>query len=266
MWEYCQQYKGMISPGCHFLGLNCCGLCISVRAVSTRVVENQCNCETKTLDNVFVQVTVAVQQQPILSNVRDAIYKLNDPSQQVSSYVADVVRAEVPKMTLDQVFENKDAIAMAVSTKITEKMEKFGYNILQALVTNVEPDRKVKAALNNVEAANKDRIAQETKAKAAHFVAVKKAEAEAESKALQGQGIAKQRAAIVDGLRESIGYQTGAQSAKQVSELLLVTQYFDTLEKISEGRSNTIFVPADNGGSDVGAKIRDGIIQANKAS
>jgi regulator of protease activity HflC (stomatin/prohibitin superfamily) len=264
VWECCQEYKGIVEPGCRILGCNCCGACITIRAVSTRVVENQCMCETKTRDNVFVQITAAVQMQPNLRNVRDAIYKLNDPTQQVTSYVADVVRAEVPKMTLDQVFENKDAIALAVATKITEKMGKFGYNILQALVTNVEPDSKVKQALNNVEAANKDRTAQETKAKAAHFVAVKKAEAEAESKALQGQGIAKQRAAIVDGLRESIGFSEGEGAAKQVSELLLVTQYFDTLEKISEGKSSTIFIPHSVGGvSDVASNIRNGILQAN---
>jgi regulator of protease activity HflC (stomatin/prohibitin superfamily) len=208
-------------------------------------------CETKTRDNVFVQITAAVQMQPNLRNVRDAIYKLNDPTQQVTSYVADVVRAEVPKMTLDQVFENKDAIALAVATKITEKMGKFGYNILQALVTNVEP-------------ANPARPPQDTPATAAHFGAHKTAAPAPESKALQGQGIAKQRAAIVDGLRESIGFSEGEGAAKQVSELLLVTQYFDTLEKISEGKSSTIFIPHSVGGvSDVASNIRNGILQAN---
>jgi len=261
-YEYCQEYKGVVHPGCHFLGCNCCGACISIRAVSTRVVEHTCSCETKTKDNVFVKVTCAVQQRPIPENVSDALYKLNDPTQQIESYVSDVVRAEVPRMTLDEVFENKDAIAEAVNQKIKESMKTFGYDILQALVTNVEPDANVKQSMNNVEAANKERIAQETHARAQHFVAVKKAEAEAESKALQGEGIAKQRAAIVDGLRESIGIKDG--NSKRVSELLLVTQYFDTLEKLAQNKSSTIFIPHSVGGvSEVATQIRDGILPEN---
>jgi len=258
-WEMCGQFKGVVHPGCHYLGCNACGACISIRAVSTRVVENACSCETKTKDNVFVKVTCAVQQRPIPAHVNDALYKLNDPTQQIESYVSDVVRAEVPKMTLDQVFENKDAIADAVNSKIKHNMKTFGYDILQALVVNVEPDANVKQSMNNVEAANKERVAQETHARAQHFVAVKKAEAEAESKALQGEGIAKQRAAIVDGLRESIGIKEN--NSKRVSELLLVTQYFDTLEKLAQNKNSTIFIPHSVGGvSEVACQIRDGIL------
>lgn len=259
VWECCQEYRGTIDPGCSFLGLNCAGCCITVRRVSTRLRENTCTCETKTKDNVFVMITVKIQQEPIKSRVKDAIYMLANPDIQIESYVADVVRAQVPKMTLDQVFEHKDAVALEVKSKLTTEMEKFGYNINQALVTNVEPDPKVKAALNAVEAAVKDRTAAETRAQAQHFVMVKRAEAEAESKALQGQGIAKQRAAIVDGLRESIGFDGDA--SKEVSELLLVTQYFDCLEKVAEGAGTTVFVPSGSDGqSDL---IRNGIMQAN---
>lgn len=258
-WECCQQYKGIVHPGCHFLTFNMCGLCVTIRAVSTRVVENTCTCETKTKDNVFVKITCAVQQRPLPESVNDALYKLNDPNQQIESYVSDVVRAEVPKMTLDEVFENKDAIADAVNATIKSKMRTFGYDILQALVVNVEPDSNVKQSMNNVEAANKERIAEETRARAQHFVAVKKAEAEAESKALQGEGIAKQRAAIVDGLRESIGIKDN--NSKRVSELLLVTQYFDTLEKLSANKNSTIFIPHSVGGvSEVATQIRSGIL------
>lgn len=142
----------------------------------------------------------------------------------------------------------------------------FRYKILQALVTEVEPDAKVKKALNNVEAAAKDRIAQETLAEAEYFVAVKKASGEAESKALQGQGIARQRRAIVEGLRESIGFEGGPSSAKDISELLLITQYFDTLEKISEGKGNTLFIPHTVGGiSDMASQVRNGILQGSAA-
>jgi len=265
VWESCQTYKGTLSPGCQFLGVNCCGLCITVRKISTRLKENSCTCETKTKDNVFVTITCKIQQEPITSRVRDAIYILMNPNQQIESYVADVVRAQVPQMTLDEVFEHKDAIALAVKEKLTNEMLKFGYNINQALVTNVEPDKMVKKALNNVEAAVKDRMAAETKAKAQHFVMVKRAEAEAESKALQGQGIAKQRAAIVDGLRESIGFDPNKDTSKEVSELLLVTQYFDCLERVAEGAGTTVFIPSGGGGdgaTNTTDDIRNGIMQA----
>lgn len=259
VWEFCNEYKGIVDPGCVFLGCNAAGCCIQVRTISNRVNENTVRCETKTKDNVFVTLECAVQQQPVREKVREAIYGLMNPAQQIESYVADVVRSEVPKMTLDQVFENKDQIARAVNSKITKQMNKFGFNILQALVTNVEPSAVVKNALNNVEAAVKERVAQETKAKAAHFVAVKKAEAESESKALQGQGIAKQRMAIVDGLKESVGMQSSR--PEDVAELLLVTQYFDTLEKISDSKTSTIFIPHSVGGvADVAAQIKRGIL------
>lgn len=162
-------------------------------------------------------------------------------------------------MTLDEVFENKDDIADAVNDKISVEMKEFGYDILQALVTNVEPDRTVKAAMNNVKAAQKEREAQQTHAKAQHYTVVKKAEAEAESKALQGEGIARQRQHIVEGLRESIGLKPD--NHKRVSELLLVTQYFDTLEKLGNNKNSTIFIPHSVGGvSEVASQIRDGIL------
>lgn len=254
--EFCSKYNAVIPPGCHCYPLFCF---YAVRAVSTRVVENTVTCETKTKDNVFVTITAAVQQRPLTDMVYQALYKLNDPKSQIESYVSDVVRAQVPKMTLDEVFENKDDIADAVNDKISKEMKEFGYDILQALVTNVEPDRTVKAAMNNVKAAQKEREAQQTHAKAQHYTVVKKAEAEAESKALQGEGIARQRQHIVEGLRESIGLKPD--NHKRVSELLLVTQYFDTLEKLGNNKNSTIFIPHSVGGvSEVASQIRDGIL------
>jgi regulator of protease activity HflC (stomatin/prohibitin superfamily) len=165
-------------------------------------------------------------------------------------------------MELDEVFANKDAIASAVTEKIKEKMESFGWRILQALVTGIDPDNGVKNAMNAVESANRDRAAAQTRAEANKFVLVKAAEAEAESKALQGQGIARQRAAIVQGLRDSIG-QTGEElDPEKVSELLLITQYFDTLEKMASSRGQVIFVPHSEGGGDMASNMRDGILQA----
>lgn len=252
VYEYCGAYKGSIEPGCSFIGIDCCGYCITTRAVSNRVMENVTKCETKTKDNVFVRLEVCVQQQPMQTDVRSAIYKLRNPFGQIDSFVGDVVRAQVPKMNLDEVFSNKDAIATAVEDKIRDKMDDFGWRILQCLVTSVEPDNGVKEAMNAVEAARRHKMAAETKAEADKFVLIKSASAEAESKALQGQGIARQRAAIVQGLRDSIGAKEDMDPMR-VSELLLITQYFDTLEKMASGKASVVFVP-QSGGSKTGKK------------
>jgi len=228
-------------------------------------MENTTICETKTSDNVFVRVDVAVQQQPMTNRVNDAIYKLRNPLQQIDSYVGDVVRAQVPQMTLDEVFSNKDAIAAAVKDKIDDKMEEFGWRILQCLVVNVDPDQGVKNAMNAIESARRHKDAAETTAEADKFVLIRNANAEAESKALQGQGIARQRAAIVQGLRDSIG-ASEAMDPERVSELLLITQYFDTLEKMSSNKGQTIFVPHHAGSSDVSSQIRDGVLQASASA
>ena len=210
-----------------------------------------------------VGVDCAVQCQPRAAKIKDAVYKLRNPVQQIDSFVGDVVRAHVPKMDLDEVFSNKDSIADAVEEKLADQMEEFGFQILQALVINVEPDRKVQKAMNAMETARRMRIASETKANADHFVKVKKAEAEAEAKALQGQGIARQRAAICQGLKDSIGTESAELSAARVSELLLITQYFDTLEKMSDEKGTKIFIPHSIGAlEDVSAQISRGVLAA----
>lgn len=230
-----------------------------------RINEQVTRCDTKTKDNVFVRIDCAVQCQPRPDRIRDAIYKLRNPVQQIDSFVGDVVRAHVPKMDLDEVFSNKDSIADAVSEKLTERMREFGYSILQALVVNVEPDGKVKASMNAMETARRMRVASETKANADHFVVVKKAEADAESKALQGQGIARQRAAICQGLKDSIGMGAGAGEGSidpdRISELLLVTQYFDALEKMADQKGTKIFIPHSIGAlEDVANQIARGVL------
>lgn len=262
VYEKCGKFNGRLTPGMSCLGLDVCGQCITTRAVSSRVMENTIKCETKTRDNVFIKIDVAIQQQPKEDTVEDSIYRLRNPLAQIDSYVQDVVRAHVPKMELDEVFANKDAIAQAVTEKIRDKMESFGWKILQALVTGVDPDQGVKNAMNAVEAANRDRTAAQTRAEANKFVLVKAAEAEAESKALQGQGIARQRAAIVQGLKDSIGQSGEELDPAKVSELLLITQYFDTLEKMASSRGQVIFVPHSEGSGDMASNMRDGILQA----
>lgn len=234
-----------------------------------RIQQLDVEVETKTLDNVFVRILVSVQYFVNPEKVYEAFYKLDDPESQITSFVFDVVRARVPGMKLDEVFEKKDEIADAVKEELTQMMDDFGYGILKALVTDINPDEKVKASMNEINAAQRLRVAAAEKGEAEKILKVKQAEAEAESKALQGEGIARQRSAIVNGLRESVDeFQksiSGA-TAQDVMNLVLMTQYFDTLQSIgASSKTNTILIPNTPGHlADLTEQIRNAMITANQ--
>ncbi len=237
--------------------------------VSLRVRQLDVRAETKTKDNVFVHVIVSVQYYVLPDRVYDAFYKLNDPSQQINAYVFDVVRARVPQINLDDLFEKKDEIAVAVKNELNETMTSFGFEILNALVTDIEPDQKVKDSMNEINAALRMRVAASEKGEAERILKVKAAEAEAQSKALQGKGIADQRRAIIDGLKESVeDFQTTIKgsTSQEIMNLVLMTQYFDTLKEIGQN-SNTILIPHSPGGiTDISSEIRNAMIQANEVA
>ncbi|MBL6752267.1 MAG: SPFH domain-containing protein [Nevskia sp.] len=230
--------------------------------INLRVQQLDVTVETKTEDNVFAHVVVAVQYAALPDKVFEAFYKLAQPQQQITSYVFDVVRARVPKIKLDDVFEKKDEIADAVKAELGQVMNDFGYAIVKALVTDIAPDEKVKQAMNEINAAQRMRVAASEKGEAERILKVKAAEAEAQSKALQGKGIADQRKAIVDGLRESVdAFQKSVPgtSAQDVMNLVLMTQYFDTLKDIgASDKSSTLFVPYTPGNlGEIAAQMRD---------
>jgi regulator of protease activity HflC (stomatin/prohibitin superfamily) len=210
--------------------------------------------ETKTLDDVFVKIKVSVQYVVIRSSVYDAFYKLEYPHDQITSFVFDVVRAEVPKMKLDDVFVKKDDIAIAVKRELQEYMSEYGYDIIKTLVTDIDPDAQVKAAMNRINAAEREKIAAQFEGDAARILIVEKAKAEAESKRLQGQGIADQRREIARGLEESVEVlnKVGINS-QEASALIVVTQHYDTLQSIGEEtNSNLILLPnSPQAGSDM---------------
>lgn len=210
--------------------------------------------ETKTKDDVFVKLKISVQFQVIKTNVYDAFYKLESPHDQITSYVFDVVRAEVPKMKLDDVFERKDDIAIAVKQELNQAMSDYGYDIIKTLVTDIDPDAQVKAAMNRINAAEREKVAAEYVAEAERIKIVAKARAEAESKRLQGQGIADQRREIARGLEESVDVlnKVGINS-QEASALIVVTQHYDTLQAIGEEtNSNLILLPnSPQAGSDM---------------
>lgn len=239
--------------------------------LSLRIRQLDVPVETKSSDNVFVRVAVSVQFHVLPDKVYQAFYRLDNTEQQITAFVFDVVRARVPKINLDDVFERKDEIADAVKAELAELMSDFGYAIIKALVTDIEPDVKVKAAMNEINEAHRLRIAANERAEAEKIIRVKQAEAEAQSKALQGKGIAEQRRAIVDGLRESVGgfqKQVPGTTTQDILSLVLMTQYFDTLKEIgAQARSNTILIPHSPGGLvDLADSIRNALMTAGQVT
>ena len=237
---------------------------------SLRVNQITLTMETKTRDNVFVTIPISVQNRVRPEKVYDAYYKLADPTAQIKSYVEQVILGHVPGMTLDEVFASQSSIAAAVKQELDADMAGFGYEIVNVLVTDIVPDPKVKSAMNDINAAQREQVAANARGEAEKILVVKKAEAEAESKALQGQGIANQRKAIIEGLQVSIEqFQkvVDGASAKEVMQLVMVTQYFDTLKSIGESdRTNTLFLAHSPGVvRDLSDQILQSMLVAQKA-
>ena len=239
--------------------------------VSLRVNQITLTMETKTKDNVFVTIPISVQNRVRPEKVFDAFYRLSDPVAQIKSYVEQVILGHVPGMTLDEVFASQSSIAAAVKQELDADMATFGYEIVNVLVTDIVPDGKVKSAMNDINAAQREQVAAAARGEAEKILVVKKAEAEAESKALQGQGIANQRKAIIEGLQVSIEqFQKVVEgaSAKEVMQLVMVTQYFDTLKSIGENdKSNTLFLSHSPGAvKDVSDQILESMLVAQRAN
>jgi regulator of protease activity HflC (stomatin/prohibitin superfamily) len=239
--------------------------------VSLRVNQITLTMETKTKDNVFVTIPISVQNRVRPEKVYDAFYKLSDPKAQIQSYVEQVILGHVPGMTLDEVFASQSSIAAAVKQELDADMATFGYEIVNVLVTDIVPDQKVKSAMNDINAAQREQVAANARGEAEKILVVKKAEAEAESKALQGQGIANQRKAIIEGLQVSIEqFQkvVDGASSKDVMQLVMVTQYFDTLKSIGESdKTNTLFLSHSPGAvKEVSEQIMESMVVAQRAN
>lgn len=262
------KFNKVLSPGLQFAGFDCCGVCITFRGISSRVDQTFVKVVTKTKDNVFVTAQVAVQHVVKKDGVELAMYQLADVQGQIDSYVSDVVRSYLPVMTLDEAFEKKDDISDAVQKKLTEAMSSFGLEIRKALVTEVAPDASVVASMNEINKQKRLRDAALMAAEAEKIKHVKAAEAAADAAQLQGEGIARQRRAIIDGLRDSITHGTGEKmSTAQISELLLITQYFETLRDVAaNNKSSTVFLNHSAGSvADIASQIRNGVLQAGPA-
>ncbi|KAK1392830.1 Hypersensitive-induced response protein 4 [Heracleum sosnowskyi] len=235
--------------------------------LSTRINSLDVKIETKTKDNVFVQMICSIQYRVIKENADDAFYELQNPKEQIQAYVFDVVRAQVPRMTLDELFEQKGDVAKAVLEELEKVMGEYGYNIEHILMVDIIPDPSVRTAMNEINAAQRMQLASVYKGEAEKILLVKRAEAEAESKYLGGVGVARQRQAITDGLRENIlnfSHKVEGTSAKEVMDLIMITQYFDTIKDLGNSSKNTtVFLPHGPGHvRDISDQIRNGLMEA----
>ena len=238
--------------------------------MSLRVNQITLTMETKTKDNVFVTIPISVQNRVRPEKAFDAYYKLSNPAAQIQSYVEQVILGHVPGMTLDEVFASQSGIAAAVKQELDADMSGFGYEIVNVLVTDIVPDPKVKSAMNDINAAQREQVAATARGEAEKILVVKKAEAEAASKALQGEGIANQRKAIIQGLQSSIEQfqrTVGGASTSEVMQLVLVTQYFDTIRSIGElDKTNTLFLAHSPGAvKDISDQVLQSMLIAERA-
>ncbi|RYR58203.1 hypothetical protein Ahy_A05g023870 isoform A [Arachis hypogaea] len=262
------RFSRLAQPGFHFFN-PLAGECLA-GLLSTRICSLDVRVETKTKDNVFVQLLCSIQYRVVKENADDAFYELQNPQEQIQAYVFDVTRAIVPRMNLDELFEQKDHVAKAVLEELAKVMGDYGYSIEHILMVDIIPDPSVRKAMNEINAAQRMQLASVYKGEAEKVLQVKKAEAEAESKYLGGVGVARQRQAITDGLRENIlnfSHKVEGASPKEVMDLIMITQYFDTIKDLGNSSKNTtVFIPHGPGHvRDIGDQIRNGLMEASSA-
>ncbi|CAL0328657.1 unnamed protein product [Lupinus luteus] len=262
------RFQRLAQPGFHFFN-PFAGECLAA-VLSTRISSLDVRVETKTKDNVFVQVLCSIQYRVIKENADDAFYELQNPKEQIQAYVFDVTRAIVPRMNLDELFEQKGDVAKAVLEELEKLMGEYGYNIEHILMVDIIPDASVRRAMNEINAAQRMQLASVYKGEASKILQVKNAEAEAEAKYLGGVGVARQRQAITDGMRENIlnfSHKVEGTSAKEVMDLIMITQYFDTIKDLGNSSKNTtVFIPHGPGHvRDIGEQIRNGLMESASA-
>lgn len=258
------RFEKLAEPGFHFF--SCYAGQLLVGVLSTRIKSLDVRIETKTKDNVFVQLVCSIQYRVIKEKADDAFYELANPGEQIQAYVFDVVRALVPRISLDELFEQKGEVAQSVLEELEKVMGAYGYSIEHILMVDIVPDATVRRAMNEINAAQRLQLASVYKGEAEKVLQVKRAEADAEAKYLGGVGVARQRQAITDGLRENIlnfSHKVEGTSAKEVMDLIMVTQYFDTIKELGNSSKNTtVFIPHGPGHvKDITEQIRNGMME-----
>jgi len=262
--EYFGSFRSLHSPGLACVGCDLFGMCISLRSITSRVEQLVVTVPTKTQDNVFVQVLVAVQFSVNPESARDAFYRLSDVGAQIDAYVSDVVRSQLPRMTLDESFEAKDKVSNTVQEELGRHMMGYGFTIHKALVTEIAVSQDVMRSMNEINKQKRLRDASVMQAEAEKIRVVKAAEADADATCLSGQGTARQRAAIVQGLRDSISVTGREVSQADIIELLLATQYFETLRDIGAHKNCKAYFLPDNA-EDFDSQVRQGMLEGQAA-
>eukprot|EP00554_Chaetoceros_debilis_P005374 CAMPEP_0194073062 /NCGR_PEP_ID=MMETSP0149-20130528/613_1 /TAXON_ID=122233 /ORGANISM="Chaetoceros debilis, Strain MM31A-1" /LENGTH=278 /DNA_ID=CAMNT_0038753017 /DNA_START=102 /DNA_END=938 /DNA_ORIENTATION=+ len=257
------KFNRLAKPG---LGFLICGAEELAGRLSFRVQQLDVSLETKTMDNVFVTAVVSIQFQVLEEKAWNAFYALTDPRRQITAHVYDVLRAEIPNLELDALFEAKEELAQTVKAALAQTMTQYGYQIMQALITDLDPDQRVKNAMNEINSSKRLKFAVAERAEGEKILKVKSAEAEAEAKYLSGVGVAKQRKAIVDGLKSSIvDFTDGVKgsTSKDTLDLLLLTQYFDCIKDVgTDKRCKTTLIPFSK---TTGDELRSSLLQAEMA-
>jgi len=262
------KFQSILRPGLNFAGCDCCGVCLGYRSISSRIAQSVCTVVTKTKDNVFVTVKVAVQRSVLPDSVELAMYRLSDVDWQIDSYVSDVVRCQVPLMLLDEAFVSREDLASAVEQRLQKEMASYGYKVHKALVIELTPDNEVVESMNEINKQRRLRDAKMLEAEAEKIRVVKAAEANADKLHLEGEGTARQRRAIVKGLHDSITEGTDEiLEIETIKQMLLVTQYFETMRGIAQDTGEqAVFLPHSAGeASSVAAQIRRSVSQAAAA-
>lgn len=229
-----------------------------------RILQLENTIVTKTKDDTFVSLKVAVQYRIDKSRVYEAFYELSDPQDQIKSYIEDSVRNSVPDITLDQTFSQKDEIAQQVKALLQEKMTQFGYSIISTLITDIQPDQAVVNAMNSINEAQRRRQAAKELAEAEKITVVTKAEAQRDEMRLHGEGVAQQRKAIIDGLMQSVtDLQDTGLNSQQIMSVILANQYIDVLNGFADSQNTKILF---TDGKPTGIEgVRDSIISALEA-
>lgn len=261
--QTCGKYSGTLTPGCHFF----CWPVTDITGFSTRVLQEDVTTDTKTKDNVSVKVVTAIQYQVDISNVKQAYFALENARMQMTAYVDDVVRSELPTLTLDAAYEAKTTMADEVNKSLTRAMGQFGYLITKVLVTDLQPDSRVQSAMNEINTQKRQRAAAEEMAEGQKLLKVKAAEADSESKFLSGVGIAKMRKAITGGFQESIEVMKDScgLDAADVVHMMLVTQYMDTLKDFATtGKSSIVLSHNPAAMADIEAQVKNGFANAKE--
>jgi len=261
--EYFGRYSQTLRPGLNWTACDAFGLCVALRSISSRTQQLECKVTTKSKDNVFCSVHVSVQFSVNPQQCEDAIYKLANVTEQIDAHVADIVRSKVPTLDIDEVFESKDSLSTAISEQLTSAMAPFGFTICTVLTTQIRLHQSVMDAMNEINRQKRLREAAIMQAEAEKIRLVKSAEAQADAAELQGDGLARQRGAIIDGLRTAVLERTGETATpKELSKLLIITQYFETIKEIgSQANSKTYFVPKADP-DDAETQLRLGWMQA----